>query len=93
MIETPLSKKWYEQAVSGALAEGMKIGKIEGKIEGKRDLLLLLLQQRFANETLPLEIKARFEKETNPQTFDEWFMIALTSTSLRQFCDGLAVTN
>ncbi len=105
MIETPLSKKWYEQAVSGALAEGidegmkkgidegMKKGIDEGmkkgKIEGKRDLLLLLLQQRFANETLPLEIKARFEKEANPQTFDDWFMIALTSTSLRQFCDGL----
>ncbi|MBI5512783.1 MAG: Rpn family recombination-promoting nuclease/putative transposase [Deltaproteobacteria bacterium] len=67
--------KMAEQDARGALA----IERQEGKLEGKREALLLLLAHRGIN--LMEEDRARISACTDSAIFNRWFQRALTATS------------
>ena len=60
-------------------ARGEARGKAEGKAEGKREMLLLLLRQRFGR--IPAAAVARIATATIEQ-LDAWFGQGLTASSL-----------
>ena len=79
--ETNLSRKMYLQATSAA--------KIEGKIEGMREILYRVLKNRFPDQRLPKKVKNELEAIKDPNKLDQWVDLAFSAVTLNDFTDAL----
>jgi hypothetical protein len=75
MNESPVAREWR--------AEARRQGEIKGKLEGKAEMLLLVLKGRFA--PLPEDLVARVRATADSDQLDRWAEAAVTATTLEDF--------
>ena len=75
MNESPVAKAWR--------AEAERTGLRKGKVEGKAELLVGVLQRRLA--PVPEDLVARIRASTDRDPFDSWLDSAYTAKTIEEF--------
>jgi hypothetical protein len=73
MTESPIVKEWTEQAHS------------EGKLESRREDLLMLLAGRFPGQAIPHDVLDLVNQQTSRELLRAWFERAITTPSLAEY--------
>ena len=66
--------------------EGMAEGLEKGTLEGKKESLIMLLEN-FG--TIPDELRERFSEESNLEVLNAWFKLAMQACSIEDFAKSL----
>jgi hypothetical protein len=82
--EISIVRKWK----ATARLEGLLTGRWEGRLQARREDLLLVLRTRFSPE-LPFDLVQAVNSSMNLEQLSRWFQAALERPSLEAFCSAV----
>jgi hypothetical protein len=85
MQESPIMRKWRQEARDKGVEEGMEKGMEKGALTTARAAVVNVLQARFPQTPVPAGVHAALEKNTDLGTLTDWHREAVLTGSPADF--------